>query len=116
MCLRNAHNLLILYCYSYIDSGRNPELFTRHQLEQTLSDYEAVQRKVQAYKVAMSVTLSSVIDSLLYVSVSVYVCSNASAVCDVCLLQEFRAELIQQLQKPFEAEIAAYLASCAEEK
>lgn len=37
--------------YSYIDSGRNPELFTRHQLEQTLSDYEAVQRKVQAYKV-----------------------------------------------------------------
>ena len=39
---------------SYIDSGRNPELFTRHQLEQTLSDYEAVQRKVQAYKVVMS--------------------------------------------------------------
>ena len=35
---------------SYIDSGRNPELFTRHQLEQTLSDYEAVQSKVQAYK------------------------------------------------------------------
>lgn len=63
---------------NYIDSGRNPELFTRHQLEQTLSDYEAVQRKVQAYK-------------------------------------EFRTELIQQLQKPFEAEIAAYLASCAEE-
>jgi predicted HicB family RNase H-like nuclease len=29
--------------------------------------------------------------------------------------QEFRTELIQQLQKPFEAEIAAYLASCAEE-
>ncbi|CAI8032873.1 Mediator of RNA polymerase II transcription subunit 10 [Geodia barretti] len=65
---------------NYIDTGRNPELFTRHQLEQTLSDYEAVQRKVQAYK------------------------------------QEFRAELIQQLQKPFEAEIAAYLASCPEEK
>ena len=42
---------LQLFSSSYIDSGRNPELFTRHQLEQTLSDYEAVQRKVQAYRV-----------------------------------------------------------------
>lgn len=30
--------------------------------------------------------------------------------------QVFRAELIQHLQKPFEMEIAAYLASCPEEK
>ena len=36
--------------------------------------------------------------------------------CDSFLSQEFRAELIQQLQKPFEAEIAAYLASSREDK
>ena len=42
---------LLLSSCSYIDQGHNPELFTRHQLEQTLEDHEAVQRKVQAYKV-----------------------------------------------------------------
>ena len=36
---------------SYIDKGQNPELFTRHQLEQTLADHQAVQKKVEAYKV-----------------------------------------------------------------
>ena len=85
---------------SYIDSGRNPELFTRHQLEQTLSDYEAVQRKVQAYKVCRNCAQDP--NPKLF--------SFTTIAC----LQEFRAELIQQLQKPFEVEIAAYLASCRE--
>ena len=84
--------------YSYIDSGRNPELFTRHQLEQTLSDYEAVQRKVQAYKVCLA--------NNLYWKMFIWLFGP----------QVFRAELIQHLQKPFEMEIAAYLASCPEEK
>lgn len=35
----------------YIDESHNPELFTCHQLEQSLADYRAVQKKVQAYKV-----------------------------------------------------------------
>ena len=40
------------YCFlRYIDSGQNPELFTRNQLKQTLEDHQAVQKKVQAYKV-----------------------------------------------------------------
>ncbi|XP_064393720.1 mediator of RNA polymerase II transcription subunit 10-like [Halichondria panicea] len=34
----------------YVDEGRNPELFTRHQLERTLSDHIGIQKKVQAYK------------------------------------------------------------------
>ena len=37
----------------YIDEGHNPELFTSHQLEQSLADYRAVQKKVQAYKVSL---------------------------------------------------------------
>ena len=36
----------------YIDQGHNPELFTRHQLEQTVEYHQEVQRKVQAYKVS----------------------------------------------------------------
>lgn len=38
---------------SYIDKGQNPELFTRHQLEQTVADHQAVQKKVEAYKVSI---------------------------------------------------------------
>ena len=44
----------VTYIPSYIDQGHNPELFTRHQLEQTVADHQAVQRKVQAYKVSLS--------------------------------------------------------------
>lgn len=42
---------LFLCLFRYIDEGHNPELFTSHQLEQSLADYRAVQKKVQAYKV-----------------------------------------------------------------
>ena len=45
--------LLIIHICRYIDEGHNPELFTRHQLKQTLADHEAVQRKVKAYKVSI---------------------------------------------------------------
>ena len=34
-----------------MDDGRNPQLFTQHQLEKTLADHQAVQKKVEAYKV-----------------------------------------------------------------
>ena len=37
--------------FSYVDDGRNPQLFTQHQLEKTLADHQAVQKKVEAYKV-----------------------------------------------------------------
>ena len=40
-----------MYLYSYVDDGRNPDLFTQHQLEKTLGDYQAVQRKTETYKV-----------------------------------------------------------------
>ncbi|XP_011408963.1 PREDICTED: mediator of RNA polymerase II transcription subunit 10-like [Amphimedon queenslandica] len=35
---------------NYVDDGRNPDLFTQHQLEKTLGDYQAVQRKTETYK------------------------------------------------------------------
>lgn len=43
----------------YIDEGYNPELFTRDQLEQSLADYNAVQQKVQAYKVIIGASEAS---------------------------------------------------------
>ena len=51
--LNIMHDVISLqYCFlRYIDSGQNPELFTRNQLKQTLEDHQAVQKKVQAYKV-----------------------------------------------------------------
>lgn len=45
-------NLVFVSIYlSYVDDGRNPDLFTQHQLEKTLGDYQAVQRKTETYKV-----------------------------------------------------------------
>ncbi|XP_065917461.1 mediator of RNA polymerase II transcription subunit 10-like [Dysidea avara] len=35
---------------SYIDEGKNPELYSKHQLEQTLAKHQAVGKKVEAYK------------------------------------------------------------------
>ena len=43
--------MTVIIFLRYIDSGQNPELFTRNQLRQTLEDHQAVQKKVQAYKV-----------------------------------------------------------------
>lgn len=43
---------------SYIDEGKNPELYSKHQLEQTLAKYQAVGKKVEAYKVNCSITFS----------------------------------------------------------
>jgi len=37
--------------FSYIDEGKNPELYSKHQLEQTLAKHQAVGKKVEAYKV-----------------------------------------------------------------
>lgn len=39
-----------LQVLNYVDDGRNPQLFTQHQLEKTLADHQAVQKKVEAYK------------------------------------------------------------------
>lgn len=44
---------------SYIDEGKNPELYSKHQLEQTLAKYQAVDKKVEAYKVTILITLPS---------------------------------------------------------
>lgn len=84
-----------MYIPSYIDQGHNPELFTRHQLEQTVADHQAVQRKVQAYKVASLVAIVMVIVTL----------------DSMVVLQEFRTQLIQQLEAIFPVEIEAYVAS-----
>lgn len=46
--------MVINTCYylcSYVDEGRNPQLFTKDQLERTLEDHKTVQKKVEAYKV-----------------------------------------------------------------
>lgn len=49
----NINDYLVspLISHSYVDDGRNPDLFTQHQLEKTLGDYQAVQRKTETYKV-----------------------------------------------------------------
>ena len=49
----NLHliNYSLCAAHSYVDDSRNPELFTKHQLEKTLADHQAVQKKVEAYKV-----------------------------------------------------------------
>ena len=46
---------MVIFCNiynwcSYIDDGKNPELYSKHQLEQTLAKYQAVGKKVEAYK------------------------------------------------------------------
>lgn len=80
-----------LFFSRYIDEGHNPELFTSHQLEQSLADYRAVQKKVQAYKV-----------SLFRYWVQLFH-SN-------CCFQNFRSQLIRQLEPVFPAEIKVYKA------
>ena len=62
-----------MYIPSYIDQGHNPELFTRHQLEQTVADHQAVQRKVQAYKVSRFGCCSSCV--LLHLTSWTFYCS-----------------------------------------
>lgn len=82
------------YCFlRYIDSGQNPELFTRNQLKQTLEDHQAVQKKVQAYKVCKFLKRNDcVLDKSIF-------------------LQDFRSQLIKQLEPIFPDEIQAYLSS-----
>jgi mediator of RNA polymerase II transcription subunit 10 len=43
--------MIPLQVLNYVDEGRNPDLFTQHQLEKTLADYQAVQKKAETYKV-----------------------------------------------------------------
>ena len=60
-----------------------------------MADHQAVQRKVQAYKVASLVAIVMVIVTL----------------DSMVVLQEFRTQLIQQLETIFPVEIEAYVAS-----
>ena len=69
-CYYTFNVLLFLTC-RYVDEGRNPELFTRHQLERTLSDHIGIQKKVQAYKVNSLVMPCCACASEVYISVSV---------------------------------------------
>lgn len=76
-----------------MDEGRNPELFTRHQLERTFSDHVGIQKKVQAYKVFFNIVKGCIMYLYTY-----------------GFLQEFRAQLIRQLEPVFPEEIQAYVA------
>ncbi len=95
-----AHWLLWLMPCSltcrYVDEGRNPELFTRHQLERTLSDHIGIQKKVQAYKVTSLVSVS-----WWYIIIIVL---------SLFFVQDFREQLIHQLEPVFPEEIQAYVA------
>ena len=55
---------LVMFTVRYIDRGQNPDLFTRHQLEQSLADHQAVQQKVQAYKVCFFFAFSCRYDNM----------------------------------------------------
>ena len=59
----NPINIIVIY-FSYVDEGKNPQLFTKDQLEKTLDDHKAVQKKVEAYKVRKIVQLTSIIINL----------------------------------------------------
>ncbi len=74
--------ILLMFCCSltcrYVDEGRNPELFTRHQLERTLSDHIGIQKKVQAYKVNSLVMPWCACASEVYISVFVCLCRQTA--------------------------------------
>lgn len=50
MTLRAQKLTSKLYCFSYIDQGRNPQLYTKDCIDKALAKNEEVKGKIDSYK------------------------------------------------------------------
>ena len=59
VCCQRILKIFVVYFFSYIDQGKNPNLYTKDCLEKALSKNEQVKGKIDNLKVMYSFTVQN---------------------------------------------------------